>query len=373
MVRSRTFLGLSLLGLSLLGACGGADSPSVIGPTSPSTPTPTGDPTGTSTSSPTGTPTGTGTTPTTPPVAGTGLFTNPMPWTTTVDTVAKAPDSDAITAALASVGGWGTGTFRTERSIVVLAADAATPYRTFTKTGDFYQGECDDVPFPVPAGGAVEGNPGYACVDDGDCHLLVVDAAKGKLFEMWRANLNGASFQGGCVAVWDLAKKYGSTLRGKGCTSADAAGFPISAMLASPDEAFAGKIEHALRYTLPTSRILRNIYVLPATHTAGTTGANPKLPPYGTRLRLKAGYDISKLAKGGQVIATALKKYGMFLADGGDVPLTIMSDRFTKHKWAETGVVDDDQLAGLKVTDFEVVELGTRIDYAADDTCYRNP
>src|SRR5689334_20168376 len=56
-------------------------------------------------------------------VPGTGLFTNPMPWTTTVDTVAKSNESDTIIGALQSAGGWGTGTFRTDRSIEVLQAD----------------------------------------------------------------------------------------------------------------------------------------------------------------------------------------------------------------------------------------------------------
>ena len=36
--------------------------------------------------------------------------------------------------------------------------------------------------------------------------------------------------------VWDLKKAYPETLRGDQCTSADAAGFPISAMLPTADE-----------------------------------------------------------------------------------------------------------------------------------------
>jgi serine/threonine-protein kinase len=296
-----------------------------------------------------------------------------MPWTTTVDTVPKSSESDAIIAGLQAAGGWGTGSFRTDRSIEVLRADASTPFRAFTKTGDFYDGECDFVPFPVPANGALEGEPGYACTQDGDCHLIVVDGANNKLYEMWRANITGATFFGGCVAVWDLAKAYGSTLRGKGCTSADAAGFPIAAMLANADEVFAGDVKHALRYILPNARIQRSMYVPPATHSTAATSGGANLPPYGTRLRLKASTNIAGFSKGAQVIAKALQKYGMFLADGGSVPLTLQSDRFTQHKWSEVGITDDDSLASLRATDFEVVELGTRVDYLADDTCVRNP
>jgi hypothetical protein len=37
----------------------------------------------------------------------------------------------------------------------------------------------------------------------------------------------------------------------------------------------------------------------------------------GLRVRLKAGFDISGYPPADQVILTALKKYGMFLADNG--------------------------------------------------------
>jgi serine/threonine-protein kinase len=296
-----------------------------------------------------------------------------MPWTTTVDALPKSPESDAIIAGLQAAGGWGTGSFRTDRSLEVLQADASTPMRTFTPTSDFYQGECDHVPFPVPVGGALEGESGYSCDGDGDCHLIVIDATRTKLYEMWRANIQGGTFYGGCAAVWDLTKQYGPTLRGKGCTSADAAGFPIAAMLANADEVFAGEVKHALRYILPNSRIQRGMYVAPATHSTPATSGGSTLPPYGTRLRLKASTNISGFSKGAQVIAKALQVYGMFLADGGNVPLTLQSDRFTQHKWSEVGITDDSSLGSLRVTDFEVVEFGTRVNYLADDTCVRNP
>ncbi len=37
----------------------------------------------------------------------------------------------------------------------------------------------------------------------------------------------------------------------------------------------------------------------------------------GMRVRLKADYDISKFPPSGRVILTALKRYGMILADNG--------------------------------------------------------
>ena len=73
--------------------------------------------------------------------------------------------------------------------------------------------------------------------------------------------------------------------------------------------------------------------------------------PMGTRLRLKAGVDISRYSRNNQVILVALKKFGMMLADNGTA-------------WYLTGVPDarwDDSdlalLAGIKGTDFEEVDV----------------
>ncbi len=59
----------------------------------------------------------------------------------------------------------------------------------------------DQVPFPLPAGGAIENNDGYACEAGGDCHLLVVHQPTQTLYEMWRANLSDC---GGCRCVLAL-------------------------------------------------------------------------------------------------------------------------------------------------------------------------
>ncbi len=311
-----------------------------------------------------------------PGLCASGLFEQCLPWTEDVSGLTKAADSDAIIAALDSAGGWGSAEFRTERSLLVLRAPAGTPYRAFTPTADFYNPDCDQVPFPVPAVGAIEGEADYACVGGGDCHLLVIDGAQKKLYEMNKANITGptqAEFFGGCAVVWDLTKAYGDTLRGKGCSSADGAGFPMAAMLATADEVYAGEVAHALRFTLPNDRIRDGLYVPPATHSTFPTSGGANLPPYGARLRLKANVDLTGLGLGATTLANALKKYGMFLSDGGNIPLTIGSDRFTTHSWSELGITDDLSLASLTVTDFEVVDLGTPVDWKADTDCIRNP
>jgi len=301
--------------------------------------------------------------------AGVGpFFTTPMFFNRDISTTAKAADSDAIIASLAGAGGWGNGNkMQIDFSIEVLTADASTPKRTFTENGDWSSPDCDDVPMPVPAGGNVEGNPGYACNDGGDCHLLVADAPEGKLYEMYEADIETSSFSAGCLAVWDLAQMYGDSLRGDQCTSADAAGYPMSPLLFTADEVAAGHIDHAIRFILPNDRVQRG-YVRPATHATDTTG-DANAPFYGVHLRLRADYPVDQLpSPGAKVVARAMQKYGMYHADGGQIALTARSDARTTAKWA--GLLEARDLAALSVNDFEVIDHGSMIPLTYD--CVRN-
>lgn len=300
------------------------------------------------------------------------LFPPDAPWYQDVSGPAHlAAESSAIIGDLAASGGWGNGNvLQIDFSITLQHATATTEYVSWNTTGDWYSPDCDHQPMPVPAGGALEGESGYACASDGDCHLLVIDDAHHTLYEMWRANQVSASdFEGGCQAVWDLSKHYPDNLRGDGCTSADAAGFPISALLFTADEVAAGHIDHAIRFILPNDRIRSGVYVHPSTHTTPATSGDASAPPYGVRLRLRADYPVDSLpSEGAKVVARALQKYGMFLSDGGQIALTAADDRFTTAKWA--GLLDAHDLSALSVSDFEVVDLGAA-QPAVD--CARNP
>lgn len=265
--------------------------------------------------------------------------------------------------------GWGTGRMQIDFSIEVLRADANTPLRSFTPTGDFFSPDCDQTPVPVPVGGALEAETGYQCVSDGDCHLIVKDESRNKLFEMWRANIFGGTFFGGCLAVWDMTKVYTPSGRGEQCTSADAAGYPIAPMLFSADEVASGAINHAIRFILPNASIRRGFYVHPATHVGGPTGP-ATAPPYGARLRLRADYPLASLPnEGARVVARAMQKYGILLADGGNIALTAQSDRFTTRKWS--GLLGPLDLQAIRPSDFQMVAGGTRIPVTND--CVRIP
>lgn len=302
------------------------------------------------------------------------LFHADFPWNQRVDEMPPDAESDAIIAYLQDhhastwaqfmIDGPSDEPGNTYGFAVLDAAGAGA--RPFTPTEDHFLPDCDLAPLPVPAAGALEGEEGYACTQDGDCHLLVVDRENCRLYEMWRANIEGDNFWGGCLAVWDLEANYSPALRGDCCTSADAAGLPITPLLFGPDDIAAGEIRHALRFILPNANIRNRIYVRPATHSTGATSGPADAPPYGARLRLRADFDMQRLSEPARVVARALQEYGMILADGGNITFTARNERFDAHTWAGVGLGPRD-LRDLQWTDFEVVELGTR--YTWDDAC----
>jgi serine/threonine-protein kinase len=64
-----------------------------------------------------------------------------------------------------------------------------------------------------------------------------------------------------------------------------------------------------------------------------------------------------------------MQRYGMILADAGQIALTAQSDRFTTAKW--NSLLGPHDLVGIEVTDFEVVNGGERFSWTGD--CVRAP
>ncbi len=171
-----------------------------------------------------------------------------------------------------------------------------------------YGSESDPGPMPVPATAPIEGYPDPGT---GDRHVLVLDRGNCFLYEMYSAYANSdGTWSAGSAAVWDMQS---NEQRPWTWTSADAAGLPIFPGLIRYDEVAAGQIQHAIRFTLPQSRAAM---VPPASHWASNT-SNSLAGPMGMRLRLKASFDITPYPPSVQVILTALKKYGMIMADNG--------------------------------------------------------
>lgn len=205
-----------------------------------------------------------------------------------------------------------------------------------------YSGESDPGPYPVPDDAPIEGGPEAK----GDRHVLVVDVDSAKLYELFSAYKTDGGWEAGSGAIFDLRS---NKLRPLGWTSADAAGLPILPGLVRYDEVVEkGEITHALRFTV---RRTQRGYVLPATHFASRS-SDPNLPPMGLRLRLRADYDLSAFPKEARVILTALKRYGMFVADnGGDWFISGAPD----PRWNDEAIR---ALRRVKGRDFEVVDTG---------------
>lgn len=300
-----------------------------------------------------------------------GYFPAGAVWCEDVSDAPTHPNSATVVAWLEQAGWGNNDNFQIDFSIEVLEADADTPRRSFEATGDFYTPDCDWVEVPVPEGGAIEGEEGYACTSDGDCHLIVAARDENLLYEMWRANIVDDVFYGGCLAVWDMGVVYDDEGRGQGCTSADAAGFPIAPLLFTADEVAAGSIDHAIRFILPNAHIRNLIYSPPATHSTNATSGPIEAPPYGVHLRLRPDFPVDDLpSEGAKVVAAALQTHGMFLADGGQIALTAQSDRFSANTW--DGLLAPQDLVSLRPMDFEVIDHGELLDWG-EQSCEREP
>jgi serine/threonine-protein kinase len=293
------------------------------------------------------------------------IFPPGAPWNSPIDAAPLASDSDAIIARLQSVH-TDARRFQIDFSLRVLRAGDEAPHRAFEPTADFYDTECDTAPPPVPEGGSLEGEPAYECTSDGDCHLIVLDQDECRLFEMWRANIDGAgTFGGGCLAVWEVDRVYPDTGRGLHCSSADAAGLPIAPLLFTADEVADGAVPHALRFALPNSMIRNGRFVAPGTHATRSASGGDDAPPYAARLRLKADADLGPLSEPARVVAQALQRYGMYLADGGNITFMGLDERDSERRWDDVGLGPHD-LKPLQWSDFEVVDSGPAIEWTGD-------
>ncbi len=263
------------------------------------------------------------------------IFPSDNPWNQRVDRLPVDPRSGAIVAAIGA-GEPFHPDFGTRYGIPFTTVSG---HQNRVTVRFDYADESDRGPYPIPADVPLE--------QGSDAHALIVDRDRCRLYELFAAERvgtgAGARWSAGSGAIWNLRS---NRLRPKGWTSADAAGLPILPGLARWDDVRRGSIDHALRFTVARTR---DAFVFPARHAASSL-TDPDLPPMGMRFRLKASYDVSRLPRQARIVAVALQRYGMIVADNG-------SD------WFVTGAPsphwDDEQLDALKQlrgADFEVVK-----------------
>ncbi len=209
-------------------------------------------------------------------------------------------------------------------------------------TSNGYQDQSDPGPMPIPLNPVIE--------HDGDGHVLIVDTSNHHLYELYQAvrDINDDGWAATSSAIFALDS---NNYRPDSWTSCDAAGLPIFPGLVRLDECKAGAINHALRFTIEHSQ---QAWIFPARHEASSI-TDTTYMPMGTRLRLKASYQ-SQDTGYAKVIITALKKFGIILADNG-------SNWYISGEWNPNWPDDDiGQLKTITGNDFEVVNTGYPIE-----------
>lgn len=262
------------------------------------------------------------------------IFPKDNPWNEDISDRPVAQDSDAI---IRSIGG--QRKFRWNQDMAFMLVPPGQP-KVPLALG--YADESDPGPYPIPdqaplEGWPLEGGPSLEKLQregEGDRHMILVDPAGLKLYELFGTYRTGAGWKASSAAIFDLGS---NRLRPDGWTSADAAGLPIFPAVVRYDECARGMVEHALRVTV---RRTRRAYVYPATHYASRE-QDPPLPRMGERLRLKKTFDISRFPPHVQAILKGLKKYGMIVADNG-------------IEWA-VSIAPDSRIEGLQTLDDKAV------------------
>jgi hypothetical protein len=271
------------------------------------------------------------------------VFPKSNAWNKRVDKLPVAASSAQIVASIgADVGlhaDFGSGLW--EGAPIGIPITVVGARQAKSRVSFEYADESDRGPYPLPAAAPIEGGRQA----DGDRHVIVLDRSACRLYELFDAHplAVGRAWHAGSGATWDLRS---NRLRPRTWTSADAAGLPILPGLARYDEVAQGAIRHALRFTAPRTR---TAFTWPARHQAGES-SSPALPPMGLRVRLKRGVSLRGLPPQARVLARAMKRYGLMLADNGS-------------PWYVSGAPDprwdNDQLHALdrlSGRDFEVVD-----------------
>ena len=281
------------------------------------------------------------------PAGCTGSFPADHVVNTRVDALPVSVFSDAWIARLAatsgrSMSGAGASAFVFDGSRAGIPRNTASIGPVVTLF-DSATGVNGTFMLPQRAAPRIEGEPNP--LGAFDHHYVVTDTVQCRVVETIGYNQLTNTVTG--ASVWNLnSYDYPTRVVADG-PPAEAARLPISPMVYTYDEVASGRITHALRMT---AAAVSAAAVWPASTSDGRD-TDPAAIPMGAHLRLRANADLSALGPAAKVVATAMKEYGMVLADS------------TVSGWSPTGSPDerwnDADLATLKsltLDQFEVVD-----------------
>jgi hypothetical protein len=247
-----------------------------------------------------------------------------------------------------------------------------------------------------------------------DGWFTVLNRQQGLAYDLWRArrSQDGRSLSYQFMRIWDL---NGSGFLAPNRVSARGSGLPFLGGLVTPDEVAAGRIDHALAISVPAPS--QGNYVQPASATDGV-GRTTSLPE-GARIRLKAGVTLRSIQrrftdlrcnnilfgtrdgtrkrkcrkyrfqgsnqKAAGALIRALRQYGAIVVDRSRVPTLYAQFNvdWTRALRDDTGELLDargnpfprgvdrfatprlrgNELQGIRLTDFEVVRGGGRLQF----------
>jgi hypothetical protein len=282
-------------------------------------------------------------------------FPSTAAWNTDISTAPLDPNNTAITSAagfaglhlhhdFSSVAGGNYG-------IPYVVVDSSSTPLVPIDVMD-YASESDVALAPFPLSAPIEGSPadcsGWPDTYIGDSHVLVLDRHACMLYETFNTHRCSGAWNSSSETIWDMQN---FEQRPWGWTSADAAGLAIFPGLVRYDEVASGAINHAIRFTMQVTKNDANdgYFVEPASHAAGVYWGVSNV--MGMRVRLKASFDISSYSPTNQVILTAMKKYGMIVADNGGY---FYFQGVPDPRWNDDDLVNLDSIAS---SNFEVVQM----------------
>ncbi len=282
-------------------------------------------------------------------------FPSTAAWNTDISAAPLDPNNSAITSAAGFVGlhlhhdfsSVAGGNYGIPYVLVDSTSTALVPIDVMD-----YADESDVALAPFPLSAPIEGGPadcsGWPDTYVGDSHVLVLDRHACVLYETFNTHRCSGAWNSSSETIWDMQNSQG---RPWGWTSADAAGLPIFPGLVRYDEVASGAINHAIRFTMEVTKTDANngYFVEPASHAAGVYWGVSNV--MGMRIRLQAGFDISRYSPANQVILKAMKKYGMILADNGGY---FFFQGVPDPRWNDNDLV---KLDAIQSSNFEVVQM----------------
>lgn len=282
-------------------------------------------------------------------------FPSTAAWNTDISAAPLDPNNDAITSAAGFAGLHLHHDFSS-----VAGGNYGIPYVVVDSTSTplvpidviDYADESDVALAPYPLSAPIEGSPadcsGWPDTYTGDAHVLVLDRHACMLYETFNTHRCGGVWNASSETIWDMQN---FEQRPWGWTSADAAGLAIFPGLVRYDEVASGAIHHAIRFTMQVTKNDANggYFVEPASHAAGVYWGVSNV--MGMRIRLKSSFNISGYSSANQVILTAMKKYGMILADNGGY---FFFQGVPDPRWNDDDLVNIDAIQSLN---FEVVQM----------------